>query len=901
MLLSSINGSISSHLRKIFILLALATAGPVPAAGATGRDFDLPAQALADSLRAVGSQASVNVVFEPSAVRDKRAPALRGSYSVQEALQRLLDGTGLSVRVTNGGSFVIATADIAGNGVKGSGKAASGAALRLAKGEGFASADGSDTNGQQSSADSQSAQAAEESARQESGRLEEVVVTATKRAENIQDVPISIAVLTAEDIDRRGLVNAEDYLRGIPGTSQVESMGGGQAIVIRGIETSLRAQNFGSGATTGTYFGETSTTASAGALGSNVDIKLVDIERIEVLRGPQGTAFGSSALGGAVRQIPVAPKLDRVEGRLGAGYSATSGTGGENYNFQAIGNVPLIAGKLAIRGTAYAFSDSGYYRNRAASNAVFQATRVIPFGAQAFATDEEEQGAYYSRGGRISALFQATDKLRFTLNYLTQKNETDGMSIATSGTYEQTLLRVAPEHVRRGQTGGVADADIDIANAVMELDLGWSDLLATYSHVKSGMVVMHPTDIYNIPQAASASRDMDHRENAGEVRLATKFDGAWNFLAGVYVERYDDDYFADQYWVGDPATNNVCAACVGQRFLFDYLDRRDLEQNAAFGEVSWKFLPRFTLTGGVRAYEYERSIRIDQGGPLIGPRSSTLTKNDESGAIYRANLSFKPTENALVYAGWSQGFRLGKPQQPPPATVCDTNGDGLIDGTNATLSSAGSVESDSVDNYELGGKVAAFGRRLTLDTAIFRMDWSGLPIAVRPPCAFTYLTGAGDARSEGMELQGSLQVIESLRVDFGGSYVNARILEDVPAQGFKAGDRLPGSPKINANLGIQRDFKMLGRVASVRADAIYVGEFFGDVLGSPTTRAGDYVKIDASARIAFDNLSLDLFVRNLTNEDAFTYRSNYGAFAVGNFYGYRMRPRTVGLQIGYTF
>jgi iron complex outermembrane receptor protein len=175
-----------------------------------------------------------------------------------------------------------------------------------------------------------------------SGDSNDIIVTATRRSENVNDVPISIAVVTAEEISKRGLVSAEDYLRGIPGVNQTSDPVG-SSIIIRGLETSPSFQNFSSGTTVATYFGETPITNSGGlAANTNVDIKLVDIERIEVLRGPQGTSFGDSSLGGAVRVIPAKPKTDEVEGHFGAGYSYTGGYGGENYMVQGTVNVPVV-------------------------------------------------------------------------------------------------------------------------------------------------------------------------------------------------------------------------------------------------------------------------------------------------------------------------------------------------------------------------------------------------------------------------------------------------------------------------------------------------------------------------------------------------------------------------------
>ncbi len=852
--------------------------------------FDIDSQPIGDAINAFAAQTGLQVVLRVESIpHGLTAPKVAGSLTPAAALRQLLKGTGLEYEYLDERTIAIVApkskAQASAAPVSPAREAlggGTGSALRLAR----STDDQSNTAGGRQEKDS------------DRQMVQEIVVTAQKRSERLQDVPLSISVLTADDISRRGLVHSSDYLRGVAGVSQMEQGYGGQAIIIRGMETRTLTQNFYSGATTGTYFGETSTTNSAGLLGANVDIKLVDIERVEVLRGPQGTAFGSSALGGAVRQIPVAPKVDRFEAKLGAGYSQTSDTGGRNHMFQGVANIPLIQDKFAIRAVAYSFSDSGYVRNRAGSDTVFQA-RIIG-GAQGFATDEEEMGAYAVEGARVAALFRASDKLKFTLSYLTQKGETDGHPLENDGPYTQELLRVAPEHVRRGQASGFYDNQIDIANAVVEYDLGWADLLATYSHIKGDLTSAIPYTFFQQPWPASALVTPTHRENSGEVRLATKLTGAWNFLAGLYAEDFDDAYPSQWIWYGDPAANFFSP---GARALGSYLDRRSLTQKAAFGEVSWQFMPGWTLTGGARAYRYDRTAGVDSSGPLFGATTSTRNSSDESGATYRANLSYKPVDNALLYAGWSQGFRLGRPQAPVLAAFCDTDSDGLVDGTSIPIASTGMLNSDSVDNYELGGKFATAGRRVTVDATVFRMDWSDIPALVGAACGntsfgTTWNANVGAARSEGIEFQAGFQATRSLRVDVSASHVNARLVKDAPREGLSAGMRLPGAPKVNAGLGVQQEFAIGGHAAFVRADAIYVGPFYSRV-GQSTVNgeSGDYVKLDASARISIDKLNVDLYVRNLTNEDAFTGRGN----DYGPLYGYRLRPRTIGLQLGYDF
>ncbi len=858
-------------------------------------DIRIEAQPIGAALKALADQTGLQVLVLSQDAGDKRSPAVQGKLTNEEALAIILRNSGLTYqRIDDKTVAIRSSASLSGSVATGQDgrHTMEGSLIQLARQDQSASPAGTEP---------QAATRQNAPGELDKLKLDEITVTATKREERVMDVPLSIAVVSADDIDRRGLVNAEDYLRGIPGVNQAAEHWG-QSIVIRGIESSPSFQNAASGATVATYFGETSTTNSAGlGGGTNIDIKLVDIERVEVLRGPQGTAFGNASLGGAVRTIPVAPKLDRFEGKVGASYSVTAGTGSDNTMIQAIGNVPLISNKLAIRASAYQFNDSGYYRNRAGSDAAFQALAAIPYGAEAFARNEDDVGATKATGGRISALFQATDDLKFTLTYLTQKSEVDGFAIANSGTFDQSVLGAAPEHVLRGQRAGLFDSDIDIANATAEYDLGWGNLLATYSYLDSGATFVYPITINgpSLPWPLSGLGQGAHRENSGEVRLVTRLEGAWNFIAGVHVEDLDDRYPFQYLWHGSDASNFLGP----DRLVGVSLDVRNLKQKAAFGEVSWRFLPRFTLTGGVRAYQYDRTVNVTTGGTLFGVGTSNLDA-DASGSSFRGNLSYKIGEDALAYASWSQGFRLGKPQAGLLPGVCDTNNDGIVDGTgNLTIEQTKRLESDEVDNYEIGGKLTALDRRLMVTADVYRIDWTGLPVltyAPLPPagCGQNYNANAGAARSEGVELQVNYYLTRALRVDAGGSWMRARLSKDAPALNAPEGSRLPGAPRVNANFAMQYEFQIAGHEAFVRADSIYIGKFFGNLQESVDTESGGYVKVDATARVQIRKLNVDLFVRNLTNMDEFTFRSVLGG---GPFYGYRPRPRTIGLQLGYQF
>lgn len=849
-------------------IICVATAMP---AAAQTKSFDIPAQSVQSAVNQLGRQAEIQIIAARSVTRGARSNPVRGSMTVEQALSVMLQGTGLTYRQTGAQTYTVVAS------ARSAGEAAGQTASSTREGQaGTAAGDSEEDAGQ------------------------EIVVTAQKREQRLQDVPLSIAVVTGNEIRRRGMVSAEDYLRGIPGVNQTGERTGA-AITIRGIETSPSNQNFSSGTTVATYFGETPTTNSAGiGGGSNVDIKLVDIARVEVLRGPQGTSFGNSSLGGAVRVIPQAPRLDAVEGRVAGSYSRTSGTGGDNYDIQGMLNLPVITNKIALRAVAYQFEDSGFYRNVAGSNAAFQAAATA-VGAQQIAVDQREVGKTRFSGLRISALIQPIEPLRLTLTYLTQATRVDGEPLANSGRYEQQILQVAPEHQYRNTSEGSLDTDIDLFNALVEYDFGWADLVATYSHIDSKSRNTYPFSAIFTPGFATPAsiRDLsDHAEDSGEVRLVSKLDGQVNFVVGAYAEALDDHYFQDFYWNGDPVFSYV----PGLRFLGSYDEDRDLTQKAAFGELTWEPLKGLTLTGGARAYEYKRTSKVDTAGLFFGD-SSTTNSAKASGASFRANVSYKPNDDMLIYASWSQGFRLGKPQPGLPVGQCDLNNDGTVDGTSLSLASTRSVDSDKVNNYEIGFKLSALNRRLNISADVFQIDWSGVPVRSSVTCngqSYAFNANAGEARSQGVEFQADIAITEASRIYFGGSYIDAKLTRDAPflLPPASDGDRLPGSPRFNANVGGEVRVPISGRELSLRADAIYVGKFYGDLQQSAGTRAGDYVKIDAAARLALDPVAVELFVRNLTNADSFAFR---GTAAVGDFFGYRLRPRTIGVRAELNF
>ncbi len=879
------------------VLLSVSLALTAGASADAPRAINIPPGDLVSALDELAKQADIELVYRRDELHGIRTQGVSGTLSTQEAVKKLLEGTALRLETdASTGAMLIAlpSAQSARSDARGVDDHRTSVAR----------ADLPVQSAVLPAARPQSADAAGEEQDSQDARLGEIIVTATKRKEQrLQDVPMSIAVIGNEDIERRGLIGMEDYLRSIPGVNQIER-GFDNAIIIRGINTSPQSENIGAGTTVATYFDETPITGAAGLGGGGIDVRPVDLERIEVLRGPQGTAYGSASLGGTTRLISAKPKLDGFGGKLVTSYSDTTGHGSDNSMMQGVLNIPLVTGKLALRAVGYRYDDSGYYRNVAGLDPA-----TLAFAGQYGLTDfvrdhvRGDAGRMRSTGGRLAALWQATDNLSLSATYLSQGIEQDGRPEAGVAKFEHARTPLALSVRVRDQAGEVQDSNLDLLSLVANYDLGWGTLTSSASWVDGNAVwTSGGVSTFTFFGPFSGIVDSDFQSFTTETRVASQLSGRIQFLGGVFYENVDNGYASLSVWPGSPATNPVRTDPMA-----DVTNSRQLHQYAAFGEVSYQLADSLTATVGGRYFKYDRDERGLQEGGLVGvPLGSgvpTHLESDEDGSTFKANLSYKPTDGTLLYASWAQGFRLGRPQVPVlRGGVCDTNNDGLIDSTNSSVDSTALIDSDSLDSYEIGGKFVLFDRRMVVDAAAYHINWDDVPvrtIVAGSSCAYTANVGA--ATSDGLEIQASLLVGRGVRLDFGTGYTKVELSEDAPGLpgSPKSGARLPGSPRWNANLAAQYDFQIAGRDAFVRADSFYTGALYGDFLQTLGVKAGDYIKVDARAGLMIRNLSLEFFVRNITNEDAYTWRG----LAVNGapFFGNRLRPRTVGVQVGYSF
>jgi outer membrane receptor protein involved in Fe transport len=693
----------------------------------------------------------------------------------------------------------------------------------------------------------------------------------------------------------------DDYLRTVPGVSFQDRGAGQNAIVMRGISASPQTEN----EAVGVYYGETPiaglSNAGNGGGGGNLDIKLVDIERIEVLRGPQGTLYGSGSMGGTVRVIPKAPNLQDVEGSISGRFSNTSEEGDNNTMIQGVINVPLIEDTLAIRAVAYQCDNSGSIKKVAGGDDPVVDAALA--GGKAFgglARNVDDIGSDEYTGFRLSTLWQASEQLDVTLTYTNQEIEQLGwpeVNLAF-GEFEQARLAV-----RDGQNEGLSN-EVDIINLTANYRNEWGTFTSA-----SSWIDYDQKSLLDLSFFLGLPIDTGGRKSVGsfiqELRFASSLDGPLQFLGGFYYEDRETQRDFDLIFTGaDDFEDDVIAIFsappLPETFSSNQLFVEDVKQEAYFGEVSYDVSDQLSVTVGARYFDYEQDAPTTLEG-IFGD-AFIPSNNEDSGSTYKFNISYQSSDDILLYAQWAEGFRLGAPQTPPPA-FCDADSNGLFelaDGTEIPIPD--NVAPDELENYELGIKASFADNRITLSSSIYRINWEGIPVQVGlVSCGGAATINAGKSKSEGIELESKVLVAENIKLDISASYNQATLTEDAAGLGLGAvdGANLPGSADFNFTAGVEYAFSIENTQAFLRMDYSYVGEYFGN-FSETGQNSGDYSMINVKLGAIFDQLSVDMFVNNLTNADEFTWNENQFS-QLGFTRAYQLRPRTIGINLNYLF
>jgi len=839
------------------------------------RQFNIPRQRADGALTAFGQQADLTVVYQYDRIKNYHTNQLQGDYKVTHAVAILLANTGLSAEF-DAARYLIITDQSKGkkmntaNSSKRKTVLAGLVGLFAAGGMTQAVAQGGEA------ATGQSA-------------IDEIIVTANKREQSLQDTAMSISVLSGDEIDRKGLVSMHDYLNSIPSVTFIDSGPGQNQIIIRGIGLSQFEQ-----ATVSSYFGEVPLTPSIGGGGfaqlggSSTDMKMVDLKRVEVLKGPQGTLYGSGSMGGTVRNIPNAPELNQLEGYVDMGYGITSNSNEGNNKLVGVLNLPLVDDSLALRLVGYRFDNSGYI-DRVSEPKVEALAAVTGLSIDL----SEGLGGHTYTGGRASLLWQPSERMKLNLMLASQTLEEDG-----NGSIEIGLGGYRSAVLSASGTPEFNEDEFDIANITFEYEFEWASLLGTYSHfegdAKSQFIAADAFLAGTIRSYSSKKKG-----DTLELRLTSNIEGPLQYVTGVYYEDFALTGNQIGEWSGDPVNSPVppLPGTSGPNgypitYLFPIELQQSLEHKAIFGEISYSLNEQLDLTVGARWFDYDRRDN-NLGSEFFGFFGQSDLSTTERDSTYKLNISYTPNDDALFYAQWAEGFRLGSGQVLPPASVCDTDNDGKLDFTNASLDP--SVQSDYTSNYELGGKFTLLDERLTLNMTLYRIDWDEIPVnifdtSVLCPGNLPVIENAGEAKSEGFELETRYLATQNLQLSLSASYMETEILTD--GLGTR-GDRLPLAPRFNGIVGMQYNFEWAEHSAFLRTDYSYIGDFISD--GSFTVPdAESYGKWNLRAGIEVNQWSFEIYGNNLTNEDALAIGQDVTV-------GRRVAPRVIGFDVGYTF
>jgi iron complex outermembrane recepter protein len=704
--------------------------------------------------------------------------------------------------------------------------------------------------------------------------IEEIIVTAQKRREALIDVPQSVTVVDGGLLERQQASNFQDYLKLVPGLQLAQDTPGVGRLVMRGINTGSVA------ATVAVYVDETPFGSSSGLVNGAIlagDFDTFDMQRIEVLRGPQGTLYGASSLSGVLKFATNAPDTDGFESRLRVGAESVA-DGEVGYSGTGMVNIPLSE-SFAIRGVGYYRDDGGF----------------IDSIGTAGSDVEEDINASKSFGGRLSALYSPSDAVSVRLSAIMQniENEASGSVESDANTVEAlysglTQSQFVPEFT---------DVDYRLYNATLDFDLGFATLTSASSYnefespFRSDLTTMFSATLTPLlgPNELLQEQTTQYDKVTQELRLASPSNDRFEWLVGAYYTKEKGDLIQHIEAVR-PGTLTPFP----QPVLADGVLHSEYEEIAGFLSGTVHFGEMFELTLGGRYSENDQQAKQDSVGALAGGVTSfPLATSSEDVFTYSVAPKWKFGEHASLYLRVASGFRPGGPNVLPPA---------------APPTVPRLYESDELTSYEVGVKVESEDRAYSLDFAAFHIDWRDIQLFARVNNFGVNING-GNARSDGFEFTATGYVTERFNVSLNAAITDAELEDDTPAlSGGLAGDPLPFTPEWSATLSGNYEWSVGAQSTA------YVGgslRYLSDQTGSydlafrnangRQREVPSYEVLDLQTGIDFGRYSVELYAKNVTDSEGKTSAGTVGAVPLGAISTGVIRPRTIGLTFGVGF
>jgi outer membrane receptor protein involved in Fe transport len=761
---------------------------------------------------------------------------------------------------------------------------------------------------------------------------DEILVTGTRRATTLQDTPINISAIGAEELARQRIDDVRDLADFTPGLTVSDTGPGATgSIVLRGLSASdVSDAGVNYDDALGVYIGE---------VPLYYDFKLLDLERVETLLGPQGTLYGLGTLAGAIRYIPNRPNADQFEGEAHGRFYAKDHSGKLGYQADAAINIPLVTDHIAFRTATGYYYDPGFIDYPV----LLQEPGVSlpqPGGPEGVSdadyaqnlTSRDDLNFEKTFTTRNQLLVQTSEDLRAIFTYAFQRTRTDGAQsnsagVLGTGRYENASRYIEPVDRRAHLVSMELSANIaDIVDLVSTT--AYTDVRAESVSDNTDLLLDLDYDYELFPAFSSWNESVTRRKQINqEVRLVSSHGGPFNWvLGGFYNEnKYQSDYsehVPGHPWVDLP--NNP-----EELEYVSYITSKVTEK-AIFGEGTFRVTPEWQVTAGARYFKYSSEIAGAVALPLLGDPLSPYDLDVNGGSakkdgwVWKLNTSYNFTPDLMVYATYSKGYRLGGPNRVAPCPAEITPGQQII----CALPDELQYGPDTTKNVEIGIRTDLFDRMLTFNFNVFHIKWQGIQVDSSTVFGATGITvNGGGARSKGFETSFQLRPVSELSIQGTYSYTDAELTEDVPGiitiretpgdysnrfvqLDALAGDRLPGSAKNSGSLGATYTTPVF--------DGDLVANWTATYRGNVVSRIGwdraygdkipGFVLHRATLSYEVDDYVVSLFANNIFDKYAVVSvandRSRVGindGIAVRYYRQAVINPRTFGIEGRYRF
>jgi len=723
----------------------------------------------------------------------------------------------------------------------------------------------------------------------------EIIVTATKRNERLQDVPAAVSVVTADALLEQGARNFADYATQVPGLSLTTARQGVTQVVIRGITTGAAQP----GSTTAFYIDEApvgSVNAYTGGNAITPDLDPSDLAQVEVLKGPQGTLYGAGAVGGLLKFTTVTPRLSEFEGRIAGGVTGVGGSSDIGYSARAMVNIPLATDQLALHASGFYRFDPGYIDN------------VNPRIA------ERDVNGARVRGGRAVLSMQFTPDVSLDVSALLQDTSTNGSNAIDVDAATLEPIYGDLKQDRSAREEGLTR--LRLYNATLRADLGGIDLVSSttyqtilnrdYSDARRSFVpfyqliggLLGPVLGFTVPADLGMLVRTTKRTERWSEELRASTTGIGDMLdlqAGFYWTHEDDsNRLAIDNFSQTTGAPYALPAFATASILSTY------EEYSFFGNARLYFGEKFDVLGGIRVAHDDQDYAQDYRGLLIlasAGAPALIATGTESATVttWMVSPRFRPTPDTTFYGRVATGYRPGGPNPAPPT--------GNIPNTFAP---------DRLTQYEVGFKGQTGDGSLSGEVALFYTDWNKIQIQTSAGGFNFIVNSAGGARSKGAEATVRYTPVPALNFTLNAAYTDATLNGNAPAAGGLDGDRLPYVPRWSGSLLADYSIELGGDAAlTLGATANYVGNRISDYTGAVGAaprfpkQLDAYATFDLRAGLTMGRYSVTAFARNLTDEREIIVAATQGtanSATPGAFYsGAIIQPRTVGAEVAVRF